>query len=76
MIRGDKESLIKGKKNYGYIRNMLDKNPETKGLTFNVVDWKSASNFYNGNDKLDPDFVYKVRFIIIDLFNYKLKKNV
>jgi len=61
-LRTGKESKFKEKmRSRSYIRKMLDKNPETKGLSFVVADWMDADKFYNGDTSSDPDFIQKLK---------------
>ena len=61
LLRNDKESRHMGKRNVDKIRAIIDSNEETKGLSFELVDWWDRGRFYDKTSKAPgPTFKYKV----------------
>ena len=61
LLRIDKESLHSEKRNLKELRKIIDSNEETRGLSFELVDWWDRKRFFNKNSKKPgPNFKYKV----------------
>ena len=72
-LRNDKESRHMGKRNVDKLRQIIDSNNDTKGLSFEMVDWWDRDRFFNKtNDEPGPKLQYKVAYIFVwclsDLF--------
>ena len=72
-LRNDKESRHMGKRNVDKLRHIIDSNNDTKGLSFEMVDWWDRDRFFNKtSDEPGPKLQYKVTSIVVlflsDLF--------
>ena len=47
MLRNDQESRHMGKRNMKILRQIIDSNNETKGISFELVDWWDKEAFFN-----------------------------
>ena len=62
LMRNDKESLHIEKRNIDKLRQILDRDQETTGLSFYLVDWWDRDVFFNKtSDQPGPELKYKVR---------------
>ena len=62
LLRNDKESLHTETRNIDKLRQILDSQQETMGLSFHLVDWWDRGRFFNQtSDQLGPEFKFKVR---------------
>ena len=62
LLRKDHESMHKIERNGALLRRILDNNTDTRGLSFELVDWNDKGMFYD-DAKADipmPHFKYKV----------------
>merc|ERR1711892_869105 len=61
LLRIDKESKHKNERNVKMLRKIIDKNGETRGLSFELVDWWDRDKFFDKRSKEPgPFFKYKV----------------
>ena len=61
LLRNDKESRHMGKRNVDKLRIIIDSNNETRGLSFELVDWWDRSKFFNKTvTEHGPRLKYKV----------------
>ena len=62
LLRNDHESLHNGIRNVDKLRQIIDNNTETRGLSFEMVDWWDRGRFFNGTiNEPGPEFKYKVQ---------------
>ena len=62
LLRNDKESLHTETRNIDKLRQILDSQQETMGLSFHLVDWWDRGRFFNQtSDQQGPEFKFKVR---------------
>merc|ERR1719154_365840 len=61
LLRIDKESLNTDKRNVDKLRMIIDSNNETKGLSFELVDWGDRGRFFVENVTIQlPRLKFKV----------------
>jgi len=61
LLRNDKESRHMGKRNVDKLRQIIDSNDETRGLSFEMVDWWDRGRFFDKTvNEPGPELKYKV----------------
>ena len=70
LLRNDKESRHMGKRNVDKLREIIDSNNETKGLSFEMVDWWDRGDFFDKTvDEPGPELKYKVTQLLSFFLN-------
>ena len=65
MLRGDQESMHIEKRNEDKLRQIINSNDETSGLSFELVDWWDQHRFFDEHAKeLGPRLKFKVTLLI------------
>jgi len=70
LLRVDKESKHKNERNVKMLRKIIDKNEETRGLSFELVDWWDRDKFFDKRSK-EPGPLFKYKVLDEGKFDYQ-----